>query len=72
MKVLYPFEGGIGVIDPSSDWSVEDVDLPEDHSQRNNWIADFSNPHGFGIGADAWFAEQSTDVDGGSEDVARR
>lgn len=34
--------------------------LPEDRIFRNAWEADFDNPDGFGIGADAWFAEQES------------
>lgn len=37
---------------------VNDNDLPDDHTFFNAWEADFSNPDGYGIGADAWFAEQ--------------
>ena len=37
---------------------VEDNVLPSDRSFRNAWEADFSNPDGYGIGADAWFAQQ--------------
>lgn len=33
-------------------------DLPSDREFRNAWEADMSNPDGYGIGADAWFAEQ--------------
>jgi hypothetical protein len=37
---------------------VEDtVELP-DGDFFNAWEADFSNPDGYGIGSDAWFAEQ--------------
>ena len=32
--------------------------VPADHTFFNAWEADFSAPHGVGIGADAWFAEQ--------------
>ena len=32
--------------------------VPDDHTFFNAWEADFSAPHGVGIGADAWFAEQ--------------
>jgi hypothetical protein len=32
--------------------------LPQDNVFFNAWEADFSNPDGQGIGADAWFAEQ--------------
>ena len=38
---------------------VDVADLPEDRAFRNAWEADFSNPDGVGIGADAWFAEQA-------------
>jgi hypothetical protein len=33
--------------------------LPEDDIFFNAWQADFTNPTGHGIGADAWFAEQA-------------
>jgi hypothetical protein len=32
--------------------------IPEDRTYRDAWTADFSEPDGQGIGADAWFAEQ--------------
>lgn len=35
--------------------TVED-DFPGDRDFRNAWEADFTNPDGYGIGADAWFA----------------
>jgi hypothetical protein len=37
---------------------VEDDVIPSDRSFRGAWEADFSNPDGYGIGADAWFAQQ--------------
>ena len=37
---------------------VEDDAIPSDRTFRNAWEADFSNPDGHGIGADAWFAQQ--------------
>jgi hypothetical protein len=33
-------------------------DIPEERSQRDLWTADFSQPDGHGIGAEAWRAEQ--------------
>lgn len=33
-------------------------DLPADPQYREAWTADFSEPDGVGIGAEAWFAEQ--------------
>lgn len=33
-------------------------DLPPDRDFRGAWEADFSDPDGYGIGAEAWFAEQ--------------
>lgn len=38
---------------------VEDTEIPSDRTFRNAWGADFTNPHGHGIGAEAWFAEQA-------------
>jgi len=35
---------------------VEDDVIPSDRSFRGAWEADFSNPDGYGIGADAYFA----------------
>ena len=37
---------------------VSEDDIPSDRTFRNAWEADFSNPDGHGIGADAWFAQQ--------------
>lgn len=34
--------------------------LPQDQVFFNAWEADFSDPDGYGIGSDAWFAEQAT------------
>lgn len=31
-------------------------DIPSDRTFRGAWEADFSNPDGYGIGADAYFA----------------
>lgn len=33
--------------------------IPTDREFRNAWEADFSSPDGYGIGAEAWFAEQA-------------
>jgi hypothetical protein len=33
-------------------------DIPADRTYRAAWTADFSQPDGYGIGAEAWFAEQ--------------
>lgn len=38
---------------------VERENLPEDMTFFEAWEADFSSPDGYGIGADAWFAEQA-------------
>ena len=37
---------------------VDDADIPRDRTYREAWEADFSTPHGFGIGQEAWFAER--------------
>lgn len=38
---------------------VEDADVPDDLYFMEAWEADFSTPDGYGIGHDAWFAEQA-------------
>ena len=38
---------------------IEDSDIPEDRTYRDAWEADFSSPHGHGIGQEAWFAEKA-------------
>ena len=37
---------------------VEASEFPQDDEFFEAWEADFSNPDGYGIGAEAWFAEQ--------------
>jgi hypothetical protein len=37
---------------------VDAAQIPSDRTFYNAWEADFSNPDGHGIGAEAWFAEQ--------------
>ncbi len=32
--------------------------IPQDRTYREAWTADFSEPDGHGVGAEAWFAEQ--------------
>lgn len=74
-RILYPTpEGGVAVIIPSGDLSIEEVaqkdvpsgvpylivskeDIPQDRVFRNAWESDFSNPDGYGIGQDAWYAK---------------
>ena len=75
-KILYPnSEGGVSVVHPTGELSIEDVAqkdvpagtpyliveddvIPTDRSFRGAWEADFSNPDGHGIGAEAWFAQR--------------
>ena len=42
---------------------VEDDAIPSDRSFRNAWEADFSNPDGHGIGADAYFAAKAAEAE---------
>ena len=37
---------------------VDSAVVPEDHTFFGAWEADFSNPDGHGLGADAYFAAQ--------------
>lgn len=42
-------------------YKIVDVsDVPTDRIFRAAWEADFTEPDGYGIGSDAWFAEQAT------------
>jgi len=36
-------------------------DIPSDRTFREAWEADFSNPDGYGIGADAYFAAKEAE-----------
>ncbi len=38
---------------------IDESVIPTDRTFRSAWEADFSNPDGYGIGSDAWFAEQA-------------
>lgn len=38
---------------------VDVTDIPSDRTFRNAWEAEITQPDGYGIGADAWFAEQA-------------
>lgn len=42
---------------------VDVADVPEDHTFFNAWEADFSNPDGHGVGAEAWLFEQKNKSD---------
>jgi len=40
---------------------VSEDDIPSDRTFRGAWEADFSNPDGYGIGADAYFAAKEAE-----------
>ena len=40
---------------------VDAADIPSDRTFRGAWEADFSNPDGYGIGPDAYFAAKEAD-----------
>lgn len=42
---------------------IEDTEVPVDRTYRDAWEADFSEPDGYGIGHEAWFAQR--DAQGG-------
>jgi hypothetical protein len=42
---------------------VDEADIPTGREFRNAWEANITNPDGYGIGADAWFAEQEVTND---------
>lgn len=40
---------------------ISSDDVPTDRTFRDAWEADFSNPDGYGIGADAYFAAKEAE-----------
>ena len=44
-------------------------DVPSDRTFREAWEADFSNPDGYGIGADAYFAAKEAEAEAAVVDV---
>lgn len=73
--IIFPNDNSLSLISPVADMDVMEVarkdvpagspylivdaaDLP-DLALLAAWEADFSEPDGYGIGADAWFAEQA-------------
>ncbi|MCK9549636.1 hypothetical protein [Aquamicrobium sp.] len=40
---------------------VDVSDIPADRAERDLWSADFGEPDGYGVGAEAWFAEQEAE-----------
>ena len=41
---------------------VDAASIPEDHTFFNAWEADFATPDGYGIGADAYFANKAAEA----------
>ena len=41
---------------------IESDDVPSDRAFRGAWEADFSSPHGYGIGAEAYFARKAAEA----------
>lgn len=67
ISIIVPAECGLPVVEIARKdvpagipYKIVDVSviLP-DRTFRAAWEADFSEPDGYGIGADAWFEEQS-------------
>jgi hypothetical protein len=71
MKIIYPYNGTIAVINPNglplADCCekdvpynvpyliVQDSEIPADRMFRDAWAADFTVPDGYGMGAQRWF-----------------
>lgn len=47
---------------------IDAADIPTDRTFRDAWEADFAQPHGHGMGSEAWFAEQATKTQEASDD----
>lgn len=48
---------------------VDSADVPEDHTFFAAWEADFSNPDGYGIGADSYFAAKAAEAEAAVVDL---
>lgn len=65
--IIYPNGENVAVVTPTGLIPIAEVarkDVPAGTPYRivdatAEWEPDFSNPDGYGIGAEAWFAEQS-------------
>ena len=68
LSVIIPADCGLTIeeiaqkdVPAGKPYKIVDVsDIPSDRIFRDAWEADFTEPDGHGIGADAWFAEQAT------------
>ena len=49
---------------------VDAADVPTDRSFRDAWEADFSNPSGYGMGPEAYFAEKAAEAAAAAEEVS--
>lgn len=66
VNILYPMACGLSIEEialkdvPSGvPYKIVNIeDIPADRTFRDAWEADFSEPDGHGIGAEAWFAQQ--------------
>jgi hypothetical protein len=70
LAVIIPANCGLSVseiarkdVPASTPYLIVDAsDIPADRTYREAWMADFSNPDGYGIGQEAWFAEQEANA----------
>jgi hypothetical protein len=74
MKIIYPYNGTIAVINPAglplADCCekdvpynvpyliVQDSEIPTDRMFRDAWTEDFTTPDGYGMGAQRWFIRE--------------
>lgn len=67
LAVIVPCDCGLSLEDiaakdvpPGVPYRIVDAgEFPGDRTFRAAWEADFANPDGFGLGAEAWFAQRS-------------
>lgn len=79
-RVIYPSEGGVGIIFPTgaipthevarkdvpagSPYFIVENDQLPQYWTSDAWVIDWSEPDGYGIGPDAWFLEQEVTING--------
>jgi hypothetical protein len=78
IRIIYPNENGLAIVYPTDALPLTEVarkDVPAgvpylfvnvndfpDEEFIDAWEADFSNPDGYGIGTEAWFAERGVQI----------
>mgnify|MGYP000052326662 CR=1 FL=1 len=70
LNAITAFQAGRKIVPKGTPFKVLNLeDLPADTSFIDAWEADFSEPDGYGIGIEEWFAEQDADASIGDPEI---